>query len=133
MDDASHKPILTATRTSSTWNATTTVCGSTTIGRNRTTPGIRTTSGVSVSETIFFSATSYVAVFLFRVFKVLFPAVEHFADLLQFKRYILAVLIRYEPAFPCDGYEKLKRIEAQNAFIDFWNFLLFFSKIGCIG
>ena len=45
---------LTATRTSSTSNATMTVCGWTTIGRNPTTSGIRTTSLCSVSETIFF-------------------------------------------------------------------------------
>ena len=49
----------TATRTSSTSNATTMVCGWTTIGRNPTTSGIRTTSSCSVFETIFFSAASF--------------------------------------------------------------------------
>ena len=57
---------LTATRTSSTSNATMTVCGWTTIGRNPTTSGIRTISSCSVSETIFFSATScYMSRFFF--------------------------------------------------------------------
>ena len=48
------KPIVMAIRMCSNSNATTTDCGSTTIGRNRTTSGIRTTSSCSVSETIFF-------------------------------------------------------------------------------
>lgn len=53
-----------ATRTSSSWNATITVCGSTTTGRTRTTSGILAMSSSSVSETIFFSAI-YMSRFFF--------------------------------------------------------------------
>jgi len=48
------KPIPTAIRTFSTWNAMPTACGSTIIGRSRRTSGIPRTSLSSVFESIFF-------------------------------------------------------------------------------
>lgn len=97
-------PTLTATRTSSSWNATTTVCGWTTIGRNLTMGGIRTTSSYSVSETVFFflSATLHVAVFLFRIVQIFLPAAEHLPYFFELQSDVFALLVGNELAFPSD-------------------------------
>ena len=118
-----------ATRTSSTSNATTTVCGWTTIGRNPTTRGILTTSLCSVSETAFFSAISKVAVFLFWILQAFLPTTKHFPYLFKFQSHLLAMCVWNEFSFPRHRYQEFQRIEHQHTFRYLFAFLLLFGKI----
>lgn len=74
----------------------------------------------------------FMAVFSFRVFKVILPAAEHFADFVEFLGDLLALFVGNQFSFPSCGDEKPERIEYENAFRDLCDLLLLVGKISCV-